>query len=72
MCNAGQQNCQNKTCWRNNYFTRKDRKNIKWINASIIKLEHYKMSKLLNDSIVSKFVTKNGLKKMMNQAVNIL
>ena len=40
----------------------KKRKNIKLIKTSIIKMEHYKISKLLNDSTLSKFVTKNGLK----------
>ena len=29
---------------------------------SIIKMEHYRISKLLIDSTVSKYVTKNGLK----------
>ena len=28
----------------------------------IIKMEHYKMSKLLSNSTISEFVTKNGLK----------
>ena len=32
------------------------------MKTSVTKMEHYKTSKLLNDSIVSKFVTKNGLK----------
>ena len=32
---------------------------IKQIEKSIIKLEHYKISKLFSDSTVSKFVTKN-------------
>ena len=40
----------------------KKRWNIKQIEKSIIKMERYKISKLLNDSTVSKFVTKNGLK----------
>ena len=39
---------------------KRERKNIKRIKASIIKMEHYKISKLLNNSSVSKFVTKNG------------
>ena len=34
-------------------------KRDKQIGKSNIKMEHYKMSKLLNDSNVSKFVTKN-------------
>ena len=41
----------------------KKRRNVKQIETSIIKMEHHKISKLLNDSIVSKFVRKkNGLK----------
>ena len=48
-----------KKCWTNNYSTRK---NIKQIKTSIIKMEHYKIFKLLNDSIVSTFVTKNRSK----------
>ena len=35
-------------------------------------MEHYKRSKLLNDSTVSKFVAKNGLKQMIYQVENIL
>ena len=35
-------------------------------------MEHYKISKLLNDSAVTKFVTKNGSKKMIDQVVNIM
>ena len=31
---------------------------VKHLQTSIIKMEHYKISKLLNDSVVSKFVTK--------------
>ena len=42
--------------------TRKNRRNIKRIETSIIKMEHYKISKLLNDSTASKFVTKRELK----------
>ena len=37
----------------------KKRRNIKIIKTSIIKIEHYKISKLLSDSPVSKFATKN-------------
>ena len=40
------------------YSTRKKRQNIKQIGKSIIKMEHYKISKLLNNSALSKFVTK--------------
>ena len=36
--------------------------NIKQIEKSIIKMEQYKMYKLLKDSTASKFVTKNGSK----------
>ena len=35
-------------------------------------MEHYKISKLLNDSTVPKFVTINGSKQMIYQVVNIL
>ena len=34
-------------------------------------MEHYKVSRLLNHSTVSKFVTKNGSKLMIYQAANI-
>ena len=46
-----------RTCWRSDYSTRKKRRNIKQIKKSIVKMEHYKIYKLLNDSIVSKHVT---------------
>ena len=36
----------------------KNRKNIKQIDKSIITMEQYKISKLLNNSTLSKFVTK--------------
>ena len=39
---------------------------------SIIQMKHYKKSKLLNDSTVWKFVTKNGSKQMNYQVVKIL
>ena len=45
-----------RTCWRNNYSTRKNRGKIKQIEKSIIKMEHYEISKLLNYSTVLKFV----------------
>ena len=46
---------------RNNYSTRKKIRNIKQIEESIIiKMEHYKISELLNDSTVSKLMTKVG------------
>ena len=35
-------------------------------------MEHYKISKLLNDPTLSKFVTKNGSKQMIYQVVSIL
>ena len=40
----------------------KKKGNIKRLKTSIIKMEHYKISKLLNDSTVSKFMTKKGSK----------
>ena len=39
----------------------KERPNIKQIKTSIIKMEHCKISILLNDSSVSKFVTKKWI-----------
>ena len=36
--------------------------NSKQITTGIIKVENYTISRLLNDSIVLKFVTKNGSK----------
>ena len=36
----------------------KKSRNIKQIKKIIMKMEHYKISKLLNDSTVSKFVTR--------------
>ena len=35
------------------------------------KMEHYETSKLLKDSTVSKFVTKNGPNWLINQVINI-
>ena len=35
-------------------------------------MQYYKISKLLNDSTVSKFATKNGSKKMICQVFSIL
>ena len=40
----------------------KRRRSIKCVKTSIIKVGQYKMSKLLNDSTLSKFVKKNGSK----------
>ena len=40
----------------------KKRSNIKQIEKSIIKMEYYKISKVLNDSSVSKFKTKRWVK----------
>ena len=37
-------------------------KQIKQIKTSFIKMEHYKISNLLNDSTVSEFVTKHESK----------
>ena len=42
---------------KKNYSIRKKRRNIKRIKTSITKMEHYKISKLLNDLSVSKFIT---------------
>ena len=43
-------------------FQHKKQKKIKRIKTHVIKMENYKISKLLNDSTISKFVTKNGSK----------
>ena len=51
---------------------REERRNIKRIKTSIIKMEHYRISKLLNASLASKFVKKNGSKQMIYQTGNIL
>ena len=48
-------------CWKNYYSAQKKRRNIEQIKTSIVKIEHYKMSKILNDSTVSKFVTKKWI-----------
>ena len=47
-----------RTYWRDNYSTRKKRWNIKKTEKSIVKMKHYKISKLINDTTVWKFVTK--------------
>ena len=41
---------------------KKEKINIKQIMTSIIKMEHYKISKLLNNSNVLKVTRKNGSK----------
>ena len=43
---------------KNNYFTRKKRGNIKQAEKSIIKIEHYNISKLLYDFTLFKFEAK--------------
>ena len=59
---------------RNNCSTKKKRQNIKQIEKSIIKMEHFKISKLLNDSTVCfKICDKEmELKNLIYQAVSIL
>ena len=42
--------------WINKCYAREKRKNIEWI-----KMEHSKISKLLNDSTVSKFLTRKWI-----------
>ena len=37
-----------KTYWRDNYSARKKRRNIKKTEKSIVKMKHYKISKLIN------------------------
>ena len=46
--------------------------NIKQIEKSKIKIEHYKIPKLLNDSTYQNLWQRNGLKQMIYQVVNIL
>ena len=50
---------QQQSVERNNYSTRKKRLNIRKNKKSIIQMERYIISKLLNNSTVSKFLTKN-------------
>lgn len=45
-----------------NYSTRPKRRNIKRIKTIIIKMGHYEISNLLNDSAISKFLAKIALK----------
>ena len=52
----------NKMCRRNNYSTWKKRRNIQRIKTSIIKIEKSKIFKLVNDSSVSKIMTKHESK----------
>ena len=47
-----------RTCWSNNYSTRKKRRDIEQNEKRIIKIENYKISKLLNNSTASRFLTK--------------
>ena len=49
---------ETRTCWRNSYSTRKKRRSIKQNEKRILKMKHYKISKLLNNSTVSKFVSR--------------
>ena len=59
-------------CWRNNYKIRKKRRSVKRIKTSIMKIEHYEISKLLNDSSVSKLVRKKWMEANDYQAANNL
>ena len=52
---------KSKKCWRNNYFTREKRWNIKQIERSAIKMKYYKISNLWYDPTVSKIVTKKRI-----------
>ena len=47
---------------KENYSATKKRWNIKQISKSVMKMEHYKISNLLNDSTVSNFSTKKWIK----------
>ena len=48
---------------------KKKRRNIKRIKASVIKIEHYETSKLLNDSFVSKFMIRKWTKRVVENEV---
>ena len=54
-------NCENKTCLTNYKFHQKKEK-TKQIETNIIEMEHFKISNLLNDSTVSKFLTKRWIR----------
>ena len=43
------------------FFTTKERRHNEWFKTIIIKVEHYRISKLLSDSSVSKFVRKKWI-----------
>ena len=60
---------RNKNLLKNNYSVRKKRRKI---TQNEKKMEHYKISKWLNDSTVSKFVTKIWVEVNGYQVVNIL
>ena len=60
---------RNKNLLKNNYSVRKKRRKI---TQNEKKMEHYKISKWLNDSTVSKFVTKICVEVNGYQVVNIL
>ena len=55
-------NYETRTCWRNNYSAKNIRWNIRQIEKSIIKMEHYKLSKLLNNSTVANLLQNNRSK----------
>ena len=48
-------------CWKNSYSVWERARKTKQFKTSIIKKEHDKLSKLLNDSTVSKFVTRKWI-----------
>ena len=50
-----------KRCWRNSYSAWQKARNIKRIKAKYYKMELYKISKLLNDSTVLKFVSRKWI-----------
>ena len=63
-----------KKCGRNSYFTRKKEKKCLMYWDKFYKMEHYKKSKLLNNSTISKSFLKTWIKKwyLIYQVVNIL
>ena len=47
--------------WKNIYSTREKAKTTKQIKTSIIKIEHHKISNLLNDWTISEFVIRKWI-----------
>ena len=54
---------KNKKLLKKQLFQQKKKRNITQIEKGIIKMEHYKISKLINNSTAFKFATKMGRSK---------